>query len=243
VICGSQVVSAACLAKVDPKKPNDSESYDRAYWESRFTLGDTPWELGRESSVVLEMLREDLAPRGFVLSGARVLSPGCGTGSDALELARRGARVIAIDWADFAVKKTSERYQATRADLLGSIDLRQADFFAVPPEPVDLVCEHTFLCALDPALREQYVARLVQWLKPGGFLAGNFFIVSESKAQSLRGWSLTKEGRGPVFVITESELLRLTGPWLEPIVIRPAKCAEPGRMQGLEWVCVFRKAL
>ena len=58
------------------------------------------------------------------LSGRRVLDAGCGTGALAVEAARRGAAVVAIDLSPTLVGLARERMPA---DLAGSIDFRVGD--------------------------------------------------------------------------------------------------------------------
>jgi magnesium-protoporphyrin O-methyltransferase len=70
------------------------------------------------------------------LSGQRVLDAGCGTGSFAIELARRGAQVLAIDLSPQLVDVASERcgaqLQAERVleRVGGAIDFRSGDMSA-----------------------------------------------------------------------------------------------------------------
>ncbi len=59
------------------------------------------------------------------LTGARVLDAGCGTGAAAVELARRGAEVVAIDLAPSLVAVARER--AAQSSLRGRIDFRAGD--------------------------------------------------------------------------------------------------------------------
>jgi len=59
------------------------------------------------------------------LSGARVLDAGCGTGALAVEAARRGAEVVAVDLSPRLVELAAER---TPAALAGRISFRAGDF-------------------------------------------------------------------------------------------------------------------
>jgi len=63
------------------------------------------------------------------LRGQRVLDAGCGTGSFALELARRGAQVLAIDLSPQLVDVARERClaQLQAEGARGSIDFRSGD--------------------------------------------------------------------------------------------------------------------
>lgn len=70
--------------------------------------------------LLLSWLPEDL-------SGRRVLDAGCGTGALALEAARRGARVVAIDLSPTLVQLASERLLHTHPELSGRIEFASAD--------------------------------------------------------------------------------------------------------------------
>ena len=61
------------------------------------------------------------------LTGLRVLDAGCGTGALAVEAARRGADVVAIDVSASLVKIARER---APTDLVGSIDWRAGDMMS-----------------------------------------------------------------------------------------------------------------
>jgi SAM-dependent methyltransferase len=219
---------------------------DPNYWRDRFDIGDTPWELGAPSRVLFEACAE-LEATGFELSGRRVLSPGCGRGSDALELARRGAHVVAVDWSQHALADLTARFAEIKNTVSGSVSVVSGDFFSIPPQQVDLVCEHTFFCAIDPGSRARYVERLCAWLQPGGFLVGNFFIVTEDEARKLPGLSLVKPGSpagggvGPPFAATVGELEGLLGGAFAKVSLHRSSNPEPSRRPGIEWVGVFRR--
>ena len=61
------------------------------------------------------------------LQGRRVLDAGCGTGALAVEAARRGAEVVAIDLSPTLVKLASERLPADLSP--GSVEFRVGDMF------------------------------------------------------------------------------------------------------------------
>jgi SAM-dependent methyltransferase len=172
-----------------------------------------------------------------------VLSPGCGTGSDALALAKAGATVLAVDWSSHACARLQSRLSVGELEVgVGGIRVQHGDFFSLPAERVDLVCEHTFFCAIDPEARRNYVSTVYRWLKPGGYLVGNFFVLESEVAKDLPGLSLTKEGVGPPFATTVDELRDLLSGYFTIITLRPANSGEEGRRSGMEWVGVFQRA-
>jgi magnesium-protoporphyrin O-methyltransferase len=71
-------------------------------------------------NVLLSWMPEDL-------TGARILDAGCGTGALAVEAARRGADVVALDVSASLVNIARER---TPSDLKGSIDWRAGDMMS-----------------------------------------------------------------------------------------------------------------
>lgn len=211
------------------------------YWDQRFNSGDTPWELNAPSGALFEAVSA-MYPDGQALRGVEVLSPGCGTGADAVELARRGASVTALDWSPHACARLKERItQSNFESLLGAVQVVQGDFFASSPNQVDLVCEHTFFCAIDPVHRPDYAQAVLRWLRPGGHLIGNFFILSDSEISELSGLSLAKSGDGPPFATTERELVGLFNPHFNTVMLRPASQGEPARRAGMEWIGIFRR--
>ncbi len=87
---------------------------------------------GRDTmrNTLLDWLPEDL-------SGQTLLDAGCGTGALAVDAAKRGASVIAIDVASNLVNVARER--AAQEDFKGEIDFRVGDMLADAPAQVDHV--------------------------------------------------------------------------------------------------------
>jgi len=190
--------------------PNTPAWSSPAYWQDRFATGDTPWELHHPSTVLSEALGE-LKSFGVHVSGARVLSPGCGSGEDALELMRRGADVTAVDWSHEAVSRLSEKIVTLDDASRSRIHVCEGDLFSVGPHGFDLVAEHTFFCAIDPSQRPTYAHTMAQVVKRGGYIVGNFFVLGEDDFRDLHGASLSAQG-GPPFAITARELREVLHP-------------------------------
>jgi len=156
-------------------------------WNRRYEENDTPWDKGEAHPVLRDMLARD------ALSG-RVLVPGCGSGHDVRELARRGLDVVGLDVAPLAL----ERARAHRP--AGSETYFRGDLFSLPPAwrgSFDGVFEHTCFCAIDPARREDYVTAVSAAVRPGGRLLAVFFADPGN------------DGDGPPFGCTKGELDRL----------------------------------
>ncbi|MBP7142337.1 MAG: methyltransferase domain-containing protein [Opitutaceae bacterium] len=139
------------------------DSSDPQFWNSRYLSGQTPWDLKRVPPALAGYLKQ-VGETGIVLL------PGCGMGYEVRAFHDVGWQPLAIDFSPAAVARARE--------VLGPLAplVRQADFFSDDIKgPFDLIYERAFLCALPPHRWPEYVARMVQLLRPGGMLAGFFY--------------------------------------------------------------------
>jgi SAM-dependent methyltransferase len=153
------------------------------FWDNRFRDGVTPWDAGGVPPQLAVWVEKK--------SPLRVLVPGCGTGYEVRLFAERGHDVLAIDFSAAAVEAAQRE--------LGSLSrlVRKADFFRLQERPFDLVYERAFLCALPRALWDDWGRRVAELLRPGGELAG-FFYIDDNE-------------RGPPFGILRQRLKELLG--------------------------------
>ena len=142
-----------CTTPADGTTPVEgtapSDGMTPADWAARYEADDTPWDLGGPHPELARLLEA-----GDLASSAgrdRALVPGCGNGHDARALAAAGWRVTALDCVE-AVDA------ALASDLAASGgELRITDALAFDGEGAfDLVWDHTFFCAIDPAARERW---------------------------------------------------------------------------------------
>ncbi len=138
---------------------------DSDYWNTLYLTGDTGWDKGAPSPPIVRLLRE-----GVVKPGAHIAVVGCGRGYEAIEAARQGYRVTAIDFAPEAVKGTL--VNARQAGV--SLDAVQMSLFDLDAR-FDAVLENTCFCAIDVELRDRYVEKAAQWLEGGGTFFGLFY--------------------------------------------------------------------
>ncbi|WP_420995859.1 methyltransferase domain-containing protein [Cupriavidus sp. 30B13] len=187
------------------------DAADPAFWDERFEKGFMPWDLGGVPA--------EFKAFAAALAPCPTLVPGCGNGWEAGWLHAHGWPVTAIDFAPQAVASARQALGPAGAVV------READFFAFVPEPAcRLIYERAFLCALPPAMRAAYGARVAELLPAGGLLAGYFFF------DETRG--------GPPFPIPRAELDALLAPAFELVEDRPATGSLPvfaGREHWQVW--------
>ncbi len=148
-----------------PASSKDSDPLDVAAWQLRYESNQIGWDRGAPSPALMHWLASD------ELQPCHVVVPGCGYGHEVLELAQRGFRVTAIDFAERPIRSLKERL--ARKGLTAAV--HQSDLFRTQlAESADVVYEQTCLCAIAPAHRGQYVRQLGRWLGPGGRLLAAF---------------------------------------------------------------------
>ena len=107
----------------------------------------------------------------YAPAGGRLLDLGCGTGLDAADLAQRGYRVLATDWAPEMVRRTAQR--AAAAGLTARLEARQVGIqeLARLDLPAAFDAAYSDLGPLNcvPEL-DTAAAALAGLLRPGGWL-------------------------------------------------------------------------
>lgn len=155
------------------------------FWSALYQTGEAGWDKGRCAPPIARLLREGVVP-----PGTRLAVIGCGRGHEALEAARLGYEVTAIDFAPEAIAAVKENAQQQGLDLKAV----EADVFDLArrwPDHFDAILEHTCLCAVDPARRDEYVTAVAGALKPDAILFGLFYAIDKPS--------------GPPYTIDEAE--------------------------------------
>jgi cyclopropane fatty-acyl-phospholipid synthase-like methyltransferase len=127
-------------------------------FESRYLRGRTPWDTGITPPEVMDFLAAH--PPG------RAIDFGCGTGTNAMTLARRGWEVVGIDFSHLALVRARRKARAAglsirflRKDVCRPIDVSG---------PFDLALDIGCLHGLPKAGRPRYAATLSDVVRSGG---------------------------------------------------------------------------
>lgn len=140
------------------------DTFNEHYWTERYAHNQIGWDIGHISTPLKEYF-DQLTDRNL-----RILIPGAGNAYEAEYLWSLGfENVHVVDLSVLPLQNIKERIPA-----FPSSQLIHADFFAHHAE-YDLIVEQTFFCALNPALRSQYVKKMATLLAPEGKLVGLMF--------------------------------------------------------------------
>ena len=129
----------------------------------RYAKGDLPWQIDRPQPEVLRLIEE----KKFE---SPILDLGCGSGDNAIELARGGYRVLGMDLVPEALRRAREK--AAKAGLMQPPEFLEGDALRLQGSGVE--AETVLDCALfhvfEDEERPRYVNGLEEVLSPGGRL-------------------------------------------------------------------------
>ena len=129
----------------------------------RYEKGDLPWQIDRPQPEVLRLIEEEKFE-------SPVLDLGCGAGDNALELARRGYRVLGIDLVPEALRRARDKVE--KAGLVQPPEFLLGDALRLEESGVEV--ETVLDCALfhtfEDEERPAYVRSLEAVLSSGGRL-------------------------------------------------------------------------
>ena len=133
------------------------------FWELLYLFKKTPWDTGITPPEIVAMIESGQVPIG------RALDLGCGTGTNAITLARQGFEVIGIDVSRRALALARRKVRA--AQLADRVRLECGDVTLlrrwVPDDSLDFAFDIGCFHNLNAEARRRYVSALTAVLKPG----------------------------------------------------------------------------
>src|SRR5436305_12685933 len=135
----------------------------RRVWSGRVAAWDQHGSAGLAMVTAAVLQAADAGP------GAQVVDLGCGTGQISLPLARRGARVLAVDVSPAMVRRLQAQGGRHGAGTLDGLAM-PIEELALPARSVDLVVSSYALHHLRDADKARLVSAACGWLRPGGRL-------------------------------------------------------------------------
>jgi len=186
----------------------------------RYLRGETPWDTGTTEE---ELLRALGAGK---LTGKTVLEFGCGTGTNAVELARRGFVVTAVDIAEPAIRAAWDKARAAAV----TVDFRVAD---VLKDDLDGPYDILFDRGVYHCVRTVDLKRFQEFLRKSTH-PGSWWL-------SLAGNAKEDTDPGPP-VVTETEIHTELGPLFDIVELREFRFAtNKSGLRPLGWSILMRR--
>lgn len=138
------------------------------FFKDSYDKNNAPWDSGRPEPELLRLIDAGKLP------GKTLLEFGCGTGTNAIELVRRGYTVTAVDYIQKALDQAIEKAAAAKV----KIDFRKADLLAQPDlgGPYDVIFDRGVYHSLRMENIGAFKTVLERVTRPGSLwlcLAGN----------------------------------------------------------------------
>jgi SAM-dependent methyltransferase len=187
---------------------------EQEFWNSIYQNKKAGWDLKSATPVFKRILKEKK-----IINSRKLLILGSGYGYDAVEAAKAGYEVTAVDFSASAVN-FAERL-AKKENV--NVDFIQNDFFKFEADSssgFDAVYDYVTYCAINPARREQYAKLIKSLLKCGGVFIALWFPVEEREDGPPFGINL--EEAESIF----TKFLRLKSSTTEKDTIKPRKGRE-----------------
>ena len=143
---------------------------NKNFWDLRYQNNEIGWDIGYISTPLKKYI-DQLTDKNI-----KILIPGGGNSYEAEYLNNLGFKnVFVIDISPTALTNLKNRVPDFPKNHLINID-----FFKLN-NSFDLILEQTFFCALTPKLRDNYVLKMNQILRPNGKLVGLLFNIPLNK--------------------------------------------------------------
>jgi SAM-dependent methyltransferase len=198
----------------------------RAFYGTFYRFGRPPWDTGVTPPELLEMVEGPSA-----LAPGRALDLGCGTGTNAVYLARHGWTATGVDFVPSAIARARRRARAAGVEprfIAGDVT-RLGEIGVVGP--FDLVLDIGCFHGIPDALRSAYGDQVARATAPGATLLMFAF------AQPARRWP-------PIgfFGATEVDLVTHLGPAFEMVDVGHGEESSPGQVRLPAWYRMIRRS-
>jgi cyclopropane fatty-acyl-phospholipid synthase-like methyltransferase len=167
----------------------------KTFFNLKYLLGKTPWDTQVTPPEVVELIESE------VLTPGRALDLGCGTGTNAVYLARHGWNVVGVDFSALAIRRAVRR--ARRAGVACTFYQADVTDLSFLHQPFDLGLDIGCLHSVPRERRPFYAAHVARLIRPGGLLMLYAFAPKENEEHA--------SGRG----LAPGEVRALLGPAFE----------------------------
>lgn len=202
-------------------QPSKPKYVTPADWDTVYREGTPPWDAGVPHAELARVLDE------YHLRPQTVLEIGCGTGADAILLARRRFEVTAIDCSPIALERA--RLRAERQDAGIHFVLADIFEFARSAGQFDLVFDAGVYHSLRQVCLDRYLDVLWRVTRPGSYYLCLACAPDEKAAEDRPR-------------VTEDEIHNELGRLFEFVHVRPTLLENSIRAEGVPgWSCLMRR--
>jgi SAM-dependent methyltransferase len=191
-------------------------------FEDRYRNGDTPWDHGMVDHNLADVLGE------CAIQACRALDIGCGTGGNAIWLARQGFDVVACDLSPTAIKRAQSRQGRTGTHVSFVV----ADFLTdpLPDGPYGLLFDRGCLHSISgEAQRRAFIQKAASMLDAQGYWLSLICNADEGERET-----------GPP-QLTAAEVVTLVEPSFEIISLSTGFFGSDQDDPPRAWICLLRK--
>ena len=204
-------------------QPSKPKYVTVADWDTAYREGTPPWDAGRPHAELAGVLDE------YRLKPNTVLEVGCGTGADAIVLARRRFEVTAVDCSPIAIERA--RLRAEQSDAVLRFVLDDVFAFARAAGQFALVYDAGLYHSVRHTNLERYLDMLWRVTRPGSY----YFCLAGAPAEEV------EEGPGQV---TEDDIHNELGRLFEFVHLRPTRLESAGPNRSYPgWSCLMLRPL
>lgn len=195
--------------------------FRRIDWDASYREGTPSWETGEPAAELIRLVREK------TIRPCRTLELGCGTGANAIYLAKSGFEMTAVDSSPTALERA--RVRAEREDALLRLVFADAFEFGQTAGQFDLVFDIGLYHFIRHTDLERYLDLLWRTTRPGS----HYLTIAARKTDSLPG------SPPPV---PQKQMHRELGRLFEVVEVRECRLEGVSVKAGYPaWSCLMRR--
>jgi methyl halide transferase len=191
------------------------------YWDKRYISGNSGWDLNTPTPAFSDILKENK-----IIQPGKLIILGAGKCFDAVEAARSGYDVTAVEFSQSAAEFGMKLAEREKAKVQFVIE----DFFNLPDQYInvyDVVYDYVTYCAINPGRREEYAKLVKSFLKQGGKFVIILFPVEDRQG-------------GPPFGLNQNETESVFSKYLK-LILSTDKIDSIKPRKGREILQVYQK--
>ncbi|AFH50027.1 SAM-dependent methyltransferase [Ignavibacterium album JCM 16511] len=192
------------------------------FWNELYINNSAAWDLKSPTPAFIDLLSSE-----YFDGRKKFLVVGCGYGYDAIEAAKKGFEVTALDFSEKAIEFARSLAQKEKVNINFLVE----DFFNLNntfSNSFEIIFDYVTYCAIDPKRRKEYADKIYQLLKPEGIFAIILFPIENRIG-------------GPPFAVDVNEATDLFSEKLE-LIISTDKINSIKPRKGRELLQIYRRA-